>query len=79
MIMAATKALANLSPTVKDRNAPLLPPIADSREISRVIAEAVGKQAIAEGVSTMTHPSALKRKILDYVWEPAYLPYERIG
>jgi len=79
MIMAATKAMVGLSPTVEDRNAPLLPSISEARSISQVIAEAVGKQAIAEGVSAMKTPSALKERIAEYVWEPEYLPYERIG
>jgi malate dehydrogenase (oxaloacetate-decarboxylating) len=78
MIMASAKALAALSPTCKDKNAPLLPPIADSRKISLLIAEAVGKQAIADGVAGIKDPKQLKDLILEYAWEPEYLPYERV-
>ena len=78
MIMTAAKMLAELSPARDDRDAPLLPPIAHSRKIALVVAEAVGKQAIAEGVAAIEDPSTLKEQILDYVWEPVYLPYERI-
>ncbi len=42
MIMAAAKALAALSPARADKNAPLLPPIADSRKTSAAVAAAVG-------------------------------------
>jgi len=76
MIMAAAKALASLSPTRQDRNAPLLPPIADARKISLVVAEAVGRQAIAEQVAEFDDPDALAVHLRDYVWEPEYLPYE---
>src|SRR6202050_3077234 len=51
MIMAAAKALAALSPARADKNAPLLPPIADSRKTSAAVAAAVGRQAMAEGVA----------------------------
>ena len=76
MIMAAAKALASLSPTREDKNAALLPPIGEARRVSLVVAEAVGRQAIAEGVSAIEDPAGLKAQLLDYVWEPEYLPYE---
>ncbi|MDE3188865.1 MAG: NAD-dependent malic enzyme [Acidobacteriota bacterium] len=78
MIMAAAKALAQLSPARKNKDAPLLPPIADSRKVSLVVAEAVGKQAIADGVAEGADEATLREQLLDYVWEPVYLPYERI-
>jgi len=77
MIMAAAKALASLSPTVNDKTAPLLPPIGDARKVSLVVAEAVGLQAMAEGVSHFKSQDSLKSHLLSYVWEPEYLPYER--
>jgi malate dehydrogenase (oxaloacetate-decarboxylating) len=78
MIMAAARALARLSPARQDKNAPLLPPIADSRRVSLAVAEAVGKQAIADGVAEVAGASTLNEKLRAYVWEPIYLPYERI-
>ncbi|MGO8757599.1 MAG: NAD-dependent malic enzyme [Terracidiphilus sp.] len=79
MIMASAKALASVSPARADRNAPLLPPIADARKVSLVVAEAVAKQAIAEGLSPLPGETALGNRLLDYVWDPVYLPYERHG
>ena len=78
MIMASAKKLAELSPTVKDKNANLLPPIADSRKVGLLVGEAVGKQAIADGVAGVADEEAFEESLHDYVWEPVYLPYERI-
>jgi malate dehydrogenase (oxaloacetate-decarboxylating) len=77
MFMAAAQALASLSPARTDPNAPLLPPIADSRSVSLVVAEAVGRQAIAEGLSPLPNADDLYQRIRDYIWEPVYLPYKR--
>jgi malate dehydrogenase (oxaloacetate-decarboxylating) len=78
MIMASAKALASLSPTIADPSAPLLPPIADCRKVSRVVAEAVAKQAMADGTAEKVDDKTLRERIRDYVWDPVYLPYERI-
>jgi malate dehydrogenase (oxaloacetate-decarboxylating) len=78
MIMASAKALAALSPTQVDRNAGLLPPIADSRQVAMVVAEAVGKQAMAEGIAEVTDADAFANELRAYVWQPVYLPYERL-
>ncbi|HEY1741849.1 MAG TPA: NAD-dependent malic enzyme [Granulicella sp.] len=78
MIMAAAKKLAELSPTVKDKNANLLPPIADSRKVGLLVGEAVGKQAIADGVAGVADEKVFEESLHAYVWEPVYLHYERI-
>ena len=77
MIMAAAKTLASLSPTVADPSAALLPPIGDSRQVGLAVAEAVARQAIAEGTSAFADPSRLAEELRSYVWEPVYRPYER--
>ncbi len=76
MIMTAARALAGLSPVEQDRKGNLLPPMAKSREISRVIAIAVAKQAIAEGLSDLKE-SDVEATVAANVWEPVYLRYER--
>lgn len=78
MMMAAAKALAALSPARQDKNAPLLPPIGNSRKVSLVVAEAVGRQAIADGVAAIDEPAMLPEQLRAYVWEPVYRTYERI-
>ncbi|MFP5230083.1 MAG: NAD-dependent malic enzyme [Acidobacteriota bacterium] len=78
MIMKAARTLAQLSPVEKDRNASLLPPLADSRKLSRVIAAAVAREAIREGLSDLKD-SDVDAAVDKNVWEPVYLPYEREG
>ncbi|HEV2486325.1 MAG TPA: NAD-dependent malic enzyme [Terracidiphilus sp.] len=79
MIMAAARTLASLSPARTDKDAPLLPPIADSRKVGLVVGEAVALQAIAAGVAEGGGEETLKDRLREYVWEPVYLPYERIS
>ena len=76
MIMTAAQALARLSPVEKDRNGNLLPPMKESRAISKVIAAAVARQAIAEGLSDL-HDSEVDAAITAHVWNPVYRRYER--
>ena len=78
MIMAAARTLASLSPTRGDKSAALLPPIADSRKVGLVVGEAVALKAIADGVADGGGEANLKERLRAYVWEPIYLPYERI-
>jgi malate dehydrogenase (oxaloacetate-decarboxylating) len=78
MIMAAAKALAHLSPAREDRNKPLLPPVADARKVGLLVGEAVARKAIAEGVAGIEDAETLDEQFRDYVWDPVYLPYERI-
>ncbi len=78
MMMAAAEALASTSPTVSDSNAPLLPPVRDARKVGVVVAEAVARQAIAEGVAELEDRENLGEQLRAYMWEPVYHPYERI-
>ncbi len=78
MIMAAAKALAGLSPAREDKNGRLLPPIAESRKVGMIVAEAVGRQAIADGVAALYDEATLNQQLREYVWEPVYVPYERL-
>ena len=73
---AATELIKNL-PTQKDKQAPLLPPISQARPLGRLIAEAVGRQAIKDGQAQITGEDALSRELDANIWEPQYVPYER--
>ncbi|HUB18399.1 MAG TPA: NAD-dependent malic enzyme [Acidobacteriaceae bacterium] len=76
MIMTAARTLAELSPVGKNRAASLLPPLADSRRLSRVIAAAVAREAIAEGLSNLKKDE-VEAAVDANVWDPVYRPYER--
>ncbi|KAA6460881.1 NAD-dependent malic enzyme [Acidobacteria bacterium AB60] len=78
MIMAAAKRLASLSPTVTNANDALLPPIGESRKVGLAVAEAVGRQAISEGLSALPDPSTFADELQSYVWEPVYRAYELV-
>ena len=78
MIMAAAKELANLVPTKKDKSAGLLPSLSDSRQLSRSIALAVGLQAMRDGQAQVPDEDTLKQEIQTNIWQPEYVPYERI-
>jgi malate dehydrogenase (oxaloacetate-decarboxylating) len=72
MFMVAAKALAAMSPTVKDKHGSLLPPLKDSRKIAFAVAVAVAKQAQADGVAATDETASIEARIRDYVWEPVY-------
>jgi len=78
MIMAAAKTLASLSPARNDKGEPLLPPIGDSRKVGLIVGEAVAHQAVADGVAATEGSESMRERINAYVWEPVYLPYERV-
>jgi len=76
MIMTAARTLASLSPVEQDRNGSLLPPMAQSRALSRVIATAVAREAIREGLSSLSD-AEVDNAVAAHVWEPRYIRYER--
>jgi len=76
--MAAADALAGLSPSRADKNAPLLPSIGESRKVAMAVSEAVAREAIAERVAGIEEDTGLANRIREYVWNPVYVPYERI-
>ena len=49
MVVAAAKVLADVSPAARDAQASLLPPVAQLREVAFAVAQAVARQARAEG------------------------------
>jgi malate dehydrogenase (oxaloacetate-decarboxylating) len=77
MIKAAAAELVRHLPTLKDKQASLLPPISEARLLGRLIAMAVGKQAMQDGQAQVADEAALVRELQANIWEPVYLPYER--
>jgi malate dehydrogenase (oxaloacetate-decarboxylating) len=77
MVKAAATELIRHLPTRKDKQASLLPPISQARELGRLIADAVGRQAIKDGQAQVAGEDALNRELDANIWEPQYVPYER--
>ena len=72
MFMASSRALAELSPALTDPNAALLPPVSDIRAVSKAVALAVAKQAVADKVAPGRSEAELERCIEAAIWSPAY-------
>jgi malate dehydrogenase (oxaloacetate-decarboxylating) len=77
MVKAAAEELVRHLPTQKDKQASLLPPISEARNLGLLIAGAVGKRAIHEAQAQVADETALNRELQANIWEPAYVPYER--
>jgi malate dehydrogenase (oxaloacetate-decarboxylating) len=77
MVKAAAEELVRNLPTLRDKRASLLPPISEARALGRLIAQAVGKQALRDGQAQIPDEDALNRELRASVWEPAYVPYQR--
>jgi malate dehydrogenase (oxaloacetate-decarboxylating) len=76
MLMAAARALAELSPARQNTDANLLPSVAEAREITVHVAAAVAEQACKEGLA-QTNPDDIVGKIRTKMWTPVYRPYRR--
>ena len=72
MLLAATYALAENSPALKDPSAPLLPVLTDIRKVAVEMAVAVGVAAQREGLAPKTDLAALRSKVIASQWSPAY-------
>ncbi len=75
MMRAAARALAENSPALKERSAPLLPPLRDLRRVAAEIAVAAGLQAQKDGVAPLIPGEELRRRVLATQWTPAYPSY----
>ena len=78
MFMAAARALAELSPAIRNPEASLLPPVSQLRAVSRHVACAVARQAIRDGVAPERSGDEIDRRIDAHVWEPVYKPYRHV-
>ena len=76
MVKAAATELIRHLPTQKDKEGSLLPPLSEARNLGRVIAQAVGKQAIHDGQAQVSDEDALNRELEANIWEPEYEQYE---
>jgi malate dehydrogenase (oxaloacetate-decarboxylating) len=77
MLLAAARALAEASPSKRDSNANLLPPVTELRDVSYRVALAVALQAQSEGLAEETSREELQACIRLKMWTPVYRPYRR--
>jgi malate dehydrogenase (oxaloacetate-decarboxylating) len=73
MLSAAAHAVASLVDT-GTAGAPLLPPVAQLRDTSAVVAAAVAEAAAADGVAGVPLPADLRGHVSALMWQPAYRP-----
>jgi malate dehydrogenase (oxaloacetate-decarboxylating) len=80
--VAATKALAAEAPILKDPQAGLLPDVVDVREISVIIAKAVIKEAVKEGLAQVEDipedDQVLQDWIREQMWEAEYRKLRKV-
>jgi malate dehydrogenase (oxaloacetate-decarboxylating) len=76
MLLAAAKTLGDQSPALQDPGNPLLPNVANLREVALEIAYAVAQEAQSEGLAPADEPEALRQKLADSHWFPQYVEYE---
>lgn len=79
MLLAASNALAELSPLANDGKGPLLPPFEHMETISKHIAFAVATAAQEEGHALERSPDVLRGEIDQHYWRPQYRPYRRVA
>ena len=77
MLMASSRALAECSPLAINGEGPLLPPLEDIQRVSRHIALAVGKVAVAQGHALPCTDELLEQSIESNFWTAEYRRYKR--
>jgi malate dehydrogenase (oxaloacetate-decarboxylating) len=76
MVKAAAEELVRHLPTQTNKQAGLLPPLSEARQIGRMIGKAVGMQAIRDGQAQVADADELERELVANIWEPVYVPYD---
>ena len=79
MLMAASHALADASPLANGESADLLPRLTQISELSRKIAFAVAKVAMAQELALTVPDDVILAKIETNFWKPEYRPYKRVS
>jgi malate dehydrogenase (oxaloacetate-decarboxylating) len=76
-MIAASTALASVSPLANTGNGSLLPKLDDIRFVSKLIAKSVILQAIKDEVALPIPEELIEEKIEENFWEPKYRDYRR--
>lgn len=76
MLLAASQALASLSPLATTGKGSLLPAIADIQHVSKIIAAEVARVAQREGVAPEVSEDELQSRLTSEFWKPEYRSYK---
>src|SRR4029077_16656763 len=79
MFLAAARTVAELSPARRDREANLLPPLVELRQISFHVAFAVAKQSVSERLAGSMTDEQIAAAVRAKMWEPVYAAYRRLA
>ncbi len=79
MLRVASETLAAASPLANTGSGGILPPLTDLAELSKRIAFAVAKVAMAQGHALEMEDDLLKAKINANFWKPEYRQYKRVS
>ena len=77
ILMMASRALANCSPLLNNKQGPVLPEIKNIQSVSKIIALEVGKAAQSSNVAVVTSEDVLSVSISKNFWLPKYRNYRR--
>src|ERR1700721_1414099 len=72
MVKAAPEESVRHLPTQKDKQASLLPPLAEARHLGRMIGQAVGRQAMVDGQAQVANEEELDCELAANIWDPGY-------
>jgi malate dehydrogenase (oxaloacetate-decarboxylating) len=72
MFLAAARALSTYPGAAEGADAPLLPPLAQIRTVSRCVALAVGREAQRQGLARPMAPEEWEQTLSSRGWEPKY-------
>lgn len=82
MLLAAVNKLAEQSPALKDPKKGLLPDVADVRRVSQLVAVAVIRQAVVEGLAAQEGIPEDEEELEEWVglqmWEAKYRELEKV-
>jgi malate dehydrogenase (oxaloacetate-decarboxylating) len=61
--------------TSSSPGAPIYPPLSQLREVSKVVALAVGRALVDAGAAPDMNDASIERRVASSIWTPDYLPY----
>ena len=79
MLSAAAHALAAVAPILNDSHAPLLPDLADIKQISKTIAIAVANKAREQGIAQIADDVDLDYALNSCCWKAQYYPLKMVA